>query len=98
MTGDELMVDYVKSGIKQGRNAASFKYGDSDDDGTITAADAAALLQKVLDNSYSPVMQKNNSDYRKMLDVNCDGQLTSADAAVVLQKTLDNKYKMPVEQ
>ena len=74
-----------------------YSYGDSNADGRITAADAAEVLQKVLDASFVTGIEENGGEYMTILDVSADGKLTAEDASSILQKTLDNSYKMPCE-
>ncbi len=61
--------------------------GDVTGDGQITAADAAAALQIVL----------NNGEYVADADVDGNNVIDSTDVAIILQKALDITYKMPVE-
>lgn len=72
-------------------------YGDADNDGSLTAADSAQVLQKVLNNSFEIALQKENDDWLAILDVDCSGNLTSYDSAIILQKALDDSYVMPCE-
>ncbi len=72
-------------------------YGDADYDGKLTSADAAYVLQKVLDSSFIMPVEKNVEDYMSIVDVNFDGVLASDDAAMILQKVLNPDYVMPVE-
>ena len=75
-----------------------FNFGDSNADSKITAADAAEVLQKVLDASFVTGIEKSGGDYMTVLDVSADGKLTAEDASQILQKTLDNSYTMPCEE
>ena len=74
-----------------------FNYGDANADEKITAADAAEVLQKVLDASFVTGIETQGGDYMLSLDVSADGKLTAQDASVILQKTLDNSFVMPCE-
>lgn len=71
--------------------------GDADNDSILTANDAAALLQKVLDFSYILPVENKHADYRKYIDTDNSGALTSNDSANIMQKVLKSNYKMPAE-
>jgi hypothetical protein len=73
------------------------KYGDVTCDGIVTAADAAAVLQKALNSSYKVKVEYCVIDAKKYADVNNDGIYTANDAANILQKVLNSSYKMPCE-
>lgn len=62
------------------------KYGDINNDGSITADDASLLLQNVL----------NSTDVDNG-DVDCDGIISSSDVANILQKALDSTFIMKCE-
>ncbi len=74
-----------------------FTYGDANGDDTLTAADAATILQKVLNASFTMGIESLTTDYMKYVDVNGDDELTASDAANVLQKVLNNSFKFAVE-
>jgi hypothetical protein len=74
-----------------------YLYGDADNNGILTANDAAVVLQKTLDGDYITELENVCDDYLKYLDVDCSGILTANDAAIILQKTLSGDYLMPVE-
>lgn len=95
---DKAPAEILNYYLEKGGNAKPFVKGDSDDDGVVTAEDAAQLLQNILDESYATGMHKHNSDYMDYIDVDKDGFLTAGDAAIIMQKAIDNGYKMPVEQ
>ena len=71
--------------------------GGANQTGKIEAADAAVILQKVLNNSYIMPIEFVTDDYLSYLDVDCDGTLTAADSAIVLQKVLNSGFEMPIE-
>ena len=75
-----------------------FVYGDADTDGTLTADDAANIVQKVLDYDMALPVEQKYVDYLTVVDVDGSGTITSQDAAMVLKKSLDNSYMLPVEQ
>lgn len=79
-------------------NTFAANFGDANDDGILTAYDAAILLQKVLDNSYKVPLEESNSDYIYYMDVNDDDMLTSSDCSFILQKVLNAAYVLPCEQ
>ncbi len=62
--------------------------GDVDCDGVVTASDASALLQRVLNDSTKMPVEKTRS-YMYIADADGDDMLTAADAAAVMQKVLD---------
>lgn len=80
-----------------GLNTYAAMYGDVDNDGIITASDAASVLYKVLNNSYSMPIEKDSDNYMSIADVSGDGILASEDSAMILQKALDGSYTMPCE-
>lgn len=67
-------------------------WGDANGDEKISSDDAAYVLQRVLDDSYS--MSAERAAY---CDVDLSGTLTSNDAAEILRKTRDGSYMMPCE-
>ena len=73
-------------------------YGDADADGTLTASDAATVLQKVLDNAYAMGIEAKAADYMPWVDVDSDGNLMASDAAMILQKVLDSTFELPCEK
>jgi hypothetical protein len=93
-----VYVDNLKYvSLDDGYGETEYLYGDADNNGILTANDAAVVLQKSLDGSYIPDLENVCDDYMKYLDVDCDGILTANDASVILQKTLDGSYIMPIE-
>ena len=66
-------------------------WGDVDKSGILTANDAAAILQYVLNAAFSGV-EKYDFTYA---DVTADGDITAADASSVLQKTLNADFEFP---
>jgi hypothetical protein len=85
------------SGNNTSTGNSTVLFGDANNDKLLSASDAATILQKVLDNSFTTGLEKAGLDYMKYLDVDCNEKLTSADSAVVLEKTLNNSYEMPAE-
>ena len=75
-----------------------FLYGDATADNSLTATDAAMVLQKVLTDSYSMAIEEKTADYLKYIDVDLSGIIEAADAAIILQKVNNDAYTMPVEQ
>lgn len=74
-----------------------YKYGDADADNQITASDAAAILQRVLNESFKPALADKTPAFVAYLDVDGDNAITASDAASVLQKVLNETFKFPVE-
>lgn len=73
--------------------------GDADDDGILTASDAAAVLQKVLDNNFKiPCEESHPDDYKAICDVDSNHILTASDSACILQKVLNSSFIMPCEK
>lgn len=69
----------------------SAQYGDADGSGTLTSADAAAILDYALN-------PKNvSAEILSVYDVTGDGIVSANDAAAVLCKVLDSSYKFNVE-
>lgn len=81
-----------------GEKGSSFLYGDADGDGSLTAADGAIILQRVLDEGAYVPLQDKTEDYLKYLDTDGNGVLTADDSALVLQKSLDKGFLMPKER
>ena len=73
-------------------------FGDADADGSLSANDAAVVLQKVLRNDYKMPVENTENDYMHITDVDRDGSLSAADSAMILQKVLRNDYKMKAEK
>ncbi len=70
-------------------------YGDADNDKKITAADAAAIMQKTLTENYKmPVESAEN--WLEYIDVDKDTNITAADAAAVLQSVVSENYTLPI--
>jgi len=75
-------------------DSSTFKYGDVDLNGTLTAADAALTLQYVLNSD-----SVNLSDIQlKAAAVSGELPISSNDAAQILQKVLSADYKFAVEE
>ena len=74
-----------------------FIYGGACAEKTLSAADAAMILQKVLDPGTIMPIEKETPNYFKYIDVDADNQLTASDALYVMQKVLDEKCKFPAE-
>ena len=68
-------------------------WGDADKSNTLTANDAAAILQYSLNKAFAGV---ENYDYT-YCDVNDDGIITANDASNVVQKTLNSEFKFAAE-
>lgn len=68
-------------------------YGDVDNDGVLTASDAAKVLQYVLNQSIV------NADevFLKKAGVLDNGSISAGDSAAILQKVLNNSYIFPVQ-
>jgi len=80
-------------------NNSGLIYGDANNDGKITVADAAEVLQKVLNSGYQTQVDKDNPENMKnILDVTADNMITAADAASILNKALNSDFIFPVEK
>ncbi len=75
-----------------------FPYGAANAENSLSASDAAMILQKVLDEKTVMPIEKKTNDYFKYVDVDGDKQLTASDASLVMQKVLDERVKFPVEK
>ncbi len=73
-------------------------YGDADNSGILTSADAAMILQKVLRNDFRTGLENTDANWQEYLDVDDNGILTASDASTVLQKVLNDSFKMPAEE
>lgn len=65
--------------------------GDTDNSGTLTAADCSQIIQKVLNNDYQMPAEYVNDDYLAYADMDGNGTLTAGDAAELLQNILNGK-------
>ena len=81
-----------------GLDGQNFVYGDADCDNSVTASDAALVLQKTLtENTVLPIENKTEN-WLGFVDVDSDNKLTASDAAMILQKTLNESLVMPSEK
>ena len=78
-------------------NAAVPSIGDVDDDGYLTATDAAIVMQRVLDENVKMPIEKTRS-YMYIADADGDDVLTATDATLIMQKVLDPKTKFKWEE
>lgn len=78
VTGGAVTVNYI--GL----------WGDANNDGAVTAEDAAVVLQYAL--NYTELANA------EVADVTQDGKVNSQDATMILQKVLDSSYKMACEK
>lgn len=67
-------------------------FGDADADGTLTASDTAALLQKTLREDFIMPIENKTENWLDYADVDLDGIITASDAVNVLQKVLDSSF------
>lgn len=72
--------------------------GDPNNDGVVSASDAADVLQKALNPNFKTACENIfPNTYFDLLDVNGDGTITATDAAYVLQKALNSSFKLAGE-
>ncbi len=76
----------------------AFVYGDVTADGLLAADDAAALLQKVLTDSYKMPIEEKTDSWMQYADVTADNILAADDASAILQKVLVESYRMPCDK
>ena len=75
----------------------NFVYGDADCDNSVTASDAALVLQKTLtENTVLPIENKTDN-WLEYVDADNDNSITASDATMILQKTLNESLIMPSE-
>lgn len=87
----KLLIFTILIALELNINSYAAAWGDADGNGILTAGDAAAVLQRVLDKAFVlPVSET-------VADVNLDSRLTSDDSALILQKVLDSSFTMPCE-
>ena len=67
-------------------SAADILYGDADGDGSITASDAASVLQYTLNGKWTGLIPV------EYCDVDADGYISASDATDILQKALVESY------
>lgn len=77
---------------------AGYILGDADGSGDLSAGDSAAVLQKVLKNSYNLPIQGKTGEWMVIVDVDGSGDLTANDSAEILQKVLKGSYKFSAER
>jgi hypothetical protein len=82
---------------KGNSNTVSFLYGDADNDGILTASDAAYVLQRVLNSNSELPIANATENWMCCIDVDADDILTASDAAYILQKVLDGNSEFPIE-
>lgn len=75
-----------------------FVYGDANANGGLQAADAAHVLQKVLNGNFKMPIEEKTTDWLGVVDVNASGNLSAEDSAMILQKVLNNGFTMPAEK
>lgn len=75
-----------------------FVYGDANANGGLQAADAAYVLQKVLNGNFQMPIEEKTTDWLGVVDVNASGNLSAEDSAMILQKVLNSGFTMPAEQ
>jgi uncharacterized repeat protein (TIGR02543 family) len=74
-----------------------FLYGDADNDGILTASDAAYVLQRVLNSNSELPIANATENWMRYTDVDADNILTASDAAYILQKVLNGNSEFPIE-
>ena len=104
-TGDvSIDLNYLDTAVNCGYNESFIigKYtewitsaGDADDDGVLSASDAAMVMQKVLNSSF---VLPTEGALLEVCDVDGDGVLTASDAAMIIQKVLNNSFVFEVEK
>ncbi len=75
----------------------SFLYGDADADGEVTASDAATVLQKTLNDSFTMPIEEKTDNFLVYVDVDANDEINAADAAAILQKVLNSSFVMNCE-
>jgi hypothetical protein len=75
----------------------TFLYGDADNDGILTASDAAYVLQRVLNSNSELPIANATENWMRYTDVDADNILTASDAAYILQKVLNGNSEFPIE-
>lgn len=92
---DTYWTDYINGQLADIRDYVPVKpegiWGDVDKNGSLTAVDAAAILQYALDEGFDT---EGKYDFA-LADVNADGSITANDASYVLQKVLDDSFEFP---
>ena len=73
--------------------------GDCNNDGILTAADSAELLQRILKVDELTELEKLlDSNALKYIDMDCSGWLTSNDCALILAKVSDSSFTTPADE
>ncbi len=75
-----------------------YKFGDVDSDNSISASDAALVLQKSLISTFELPIQQETNEWEKYSDVNCDNLISASDATYILQKSLVSTFELPAEK
>ncbi len=94
---DEYVVRFNIS-VTDGSAGKEFVFGDADGDNTVTASDAAFVLQKTLVGTFELPIQAKTDDWLKYVDVDADTYITASDATFILQKTLVGTFELPAEK
>lgn len=90
--------EFYPKGVIVGGNEPEFIYGDADGNGSITAGDAALVLQKTLLSTFEIPLQNKTDDWLKYVDVDANKEITAGDSAYILQKTLLSTFELPAEK
>ena len=75
-----------------------FIFGGAAANKTLSAEDAAMILQKALNRSFKTKLENYTDNYVYYLDVDRNGSVDAADAAMVLQKVLNGAFKFNAER
>ena len=88
----------IKADILLNQNKDTFIFGDVDGDNSVSASDAAFVLQKALISTFELPIQKQTDDWLKYTDVDADNNITASDATFILQKALISTFELPAEK
>ncbi len=95
----ELKAVYEKNGIlRAAEEGYGLIFGDGNADGSLTAADSALILQRVLDNTTKIPVENTEQGHMYYLDVNRDNALTAEDASYILSKALNGELLFKTDE
>lgn len=97
VTGFQSVTETPTETTTETGGTVKFIFGGACAEKNLSATDAAAILQKVLNSSFKTPIEKYTDDYVFYLDVDRSGSVDSPDAMMVLQKVLVGTYKFKAE-
>ena len=97
-TSSETTSETTSETVSETVSTADFIFGGACANKTLSAADAAMILQKALNRSFKTTLENYTDNYIFYLDVDRSGGVDAADAAMVLQKVLNSAFIFNAER